>query len=251
MTDTTTTARSGSAFTSPAALVGAGVLVAALGATAGWMIHSKSPAPDAANPATALAPNETLVQPSPAASVADTAVAAAASTPAVVAPAPVKEAVHHAPAHHEPKSSGSHEGTAVAGNDASTGSASHEPVPTQHVAVCNNCGVVEGVRAVQQKGQGTGLGAVAGGVLGGVVGHQLGGGNGKTAMTVLGAIGGGLAGNEVEKRARGKTVYEVRVRMDDGSVRTLTESTAPTPGSHVVVEGSSLRVVPARDGEGT
>lgn len=245
MTDTTSTARSGSAFTSPAALVGAGVLVAALGATAGWMMHNKSPAPDTA-PATALAPNETLVQPGLPAS------AAPATPPVAVAatPEPAKTETHLTPTHHQPKSSSGHSGTAVAGNESPSTSGSHEPVPTQHAAVCDNCGVVEGVRAVQEKGQGTGLGAVAGGVLGGVVGHQLGGGHGKTALTVLGAIGGGLAGNEVEKRARAKTVYEVRVRMDDGSTRTLTESTAPTPGSHVVVEGNALRVVPARSGEG-
>ena len=69
---------------------------------------------------------------------------------------------------------------------------------TTRAALCAICGVVESVSQIQQKGQGTGLGAVAGGLLGGVVGHQIGGGNGKTAMTVLGAIGGGVAGNEVE-----------------------------------------------------
>ena len=60
-----------------------------------------------------------------------------------------------------------------------------------------------------------------GGVLGGVVGHQAGGGSGKTALTVLGAIGGGLAGHEVEKRVRSETVYDVHVRMEDGSTRTF------------------------------
>src|SRR5436190_154739 len=99
------------------------------------------------------------------------------------------------------------------------------PLATQPVAVCTQCGVIEGVREVQQKGTGTGLGAVGGAVVGGAVGNQIGKGSGRTAMTVLGAIGGGLAGNEVEKRVRSETVYEVRVRMDDGSVRTLTQKT--------------------------
>lgn len=112
------------------------------------------------------------------------------------------------------------------------------PAPT-----CANCGVIESVRAVQQKGQGSGVGAVAGGVLGGLVGNQMGKGSGKTAMTVLGAIGGGLAGNEVEKQQKAATVYEVHVRMDDGSVRTITQNTEPAPGTRVEVNGRSLRTL--------
>jgi len=108
--------------------------------------------------------------------------------------------------------------------------------------VCASCGVVESVQAVKKKGAGTGAGAVAGGVLGGVVGHQMGGGSGKTAMTVLGAIGGGMAGNEVEKRARSETVYQVHLRMDDGSKRTVTLSNAPvSKGDRVAVDGQNLR----------
>jgi len=109
-------------------------------------------------------------------------------------------------------------------------------------AVCATCGVVESVHAVEIKGEGTGLGAVAGGVLGGVLGNQVGKGNGRKAMTVLGAVGGGLAGHEVEKRARSETVYDVTVRMDDGSARTLRQKTAPEKGAHVTVEGSTLQV---------
>jgi outer membrane lipoprotein SlyB len=109
-------------------------------------------------------------------------------------------------------------------------------------AVCTRCGVVESVATVKKKGEGTGLGAVAGGVLGGVAGHQVGGGNGKTAMTVLGAIGGGLAGNEVEKRARSETLYDIHVRMEDGSTRVFQRSQSMALGTRVVVEGTTLRV---------
>jgi len=116
------------------------------------------------------------------------------------------------------------------------------PSATTTAALCATCGVIESVTAVQKKGQGTGLGVVAGGVLGGVVGHQVGGGNGKTAMTVLGAIGGGLAGNEVEKRARSETVFDVRVRMEDGSTRVFQRAQSMVVGTHVVVEGTTLRV---------
>jgi outer membrane lipoprotein SlyB len=133
--------------------------------------------------------------------------------------------------------------------DAATGGAARvTPLETQPaVASCTNCGVVEGVRAVQRKGEGTGVGAVAGGVIGGVIGNQMGSGNGKKAMTVIGAVGGGVAGHEIEKRARSETVYEVRVRMDDGSLRTLTRAQAPAPGARVRVDGQQLRVVSAAD----
>ncbi len=86
--------------------------------------------------------------------------------------------------------------------------------------MCATCGKVESVSAVQKKGDGTGLGVVGGAVVGGLVGSQIGGGSGKNAMAVLGAVGGGVAGNEIEKRARATTVYQVRVRMDDGTLRT-------------------------------
>lgn len=109
-------------------------------------------------------------------------------------------------------------------------------------SVCGHCGVVESVVAVKRKGEATGLGVVAGGVLGAVVGHQMGNGSGKKAMTVLGGVAGGVAGHEVEKRARSETVYQVQLRMDDGSKRTLTLGSAQVAkGDRVAVEGQNLR----------
>ncbi len=116
------------------------------------------------------------------------------------------------------------------------------PLQTTRTAVCLSCGTVESVSAVQIKGEGSGLGAVAGGVLGGVLGHQIGGGNGKTAATVLGAIGGGVAGNEVERRSRAETTYDVRVRMEDGSRRVVRQAQSVVVGTQVVVEGNRLRL---------
>jgi outer membrane lipoprotein SlyB len=106
---------------------------------------------------------------------------------------------------------------------------------------CATCGKVESVTAIKQKGEGTGLGVVGGAVVGGLVGSQIGGGSGKNVATVLGAVGGGVAGNEIEKRQRATTVYQVKVRMDDGSLRTVTQNTAPAVGEKVTVEGSTLR----------
>jgi outer membrane lipoprotein SlyB len=117
--------------------------------------------------------------------------------------------------------------------------------------VCATCGTVEAVTPVQRQGKVNGvdvgnttigLGTVAGGVVGGLVGNQMGGGNGKTAMTVLGVAGGAFAGNQIEKNMKKVTVYEVRVRMDDGSVRTMELSSAVAVGSKVIVEGKNLRL---------
>ena len=92
---------------------------------------------------------------------------------------------------------------------------------------CGECGVVETVREVETKGQGSGLGAVGGGVVGGLLGHQLGGGRGQDAMTVVGVVGGAMAGNEVEKRSKSTRSYAIAIRLDDGSSRTINEANAP------------------------
>jgi outer membrane lipoprotein SlyB len=99
---------------------------------------------------------------------------------------------------------------------------------------------VEAVVPVQSKGQGTGIGAVTGGVLGAVVGNQFGGGNGKKAMAVLGAVGGGFAGNEVEKNVRSTTAYDVRVRMDDGSTRSVRREQRAAVGTRVVLKDNTF-----------
>lgn len=113
-------------------------------------------------------------------------------------------------------------------------------------APCPNCGVVESSKAVKQKGEGTGLGAIAGGVLGGVVGNQFGSGSGRTAMTVVGAVGGGVAGHEVEKQVRSETVFKVKVRMEDGSLRTFRRSQSLAVGTPVRAEGDRLDVDPKK-----
>jgi outer membrane lipoprotein SlyB len=117
--------------------------------------------------------------------------------------------------------------------------------------VCATCGTVEAVTPVQRQGQVNGvavgnqtigLGTVAGGVVGGLLGNQMGGGDGKTAMTVLGVAGGAFAGNQIEKNMKKVTVYEIRVRMDDGSTRNMELSSSVPVGSKVIVEGKNLRL---------
>lgn len=119
------------------------------------------------------------------------------------------------------------------------------PVPAPR-EICAVCGRVESVHSVQTAAPATGVGAVAGGVLGGVLGNQIGHGGGRAAATVLGAVGGGYLGNTVEQRTRTKTSYEVRVRMDDGALRTVTTSTAPPIGKPVTLEGGVLRPADGR-----
>lgn len=118
------------------------------------------------------------------------------------------------------------------------------PVKTTQTAPaatrCNECGVVDSVRAVEVKGEGSGVGAVAGGVVGGILGNQVGGGRGRTAMTVVGAGAGAYAGNEVEKNMNKSISYEIRVRMDDNSYRTF-HSAQPAVGA-----GQRVKV---RDGQ--
>jgi len=217
-----------------ALIAGGGVVLAGLGLAAGLMLRSPSSPPasaaDANNPQALM---ESASQPAATAGFGASAPAALAPQTAPVNEAPVKTASHTKHKHEavrQEASSNEHASTTMP-----------TEVQTRPAAVCATCGVIESVRPVQQqRAQGSGLGAVAGGVLGGVVGNQMGKGNGKTAMTVLGAIGGGFAGNEVEKRTRTVTVYEVTVRMDDGSVRTFTQQTEPAPGTRVEVDGQGF-----------
>jgi outer membrane lipoprotein SlyB len=102
------------------------------------------------------------------------------------------------------------------------------PVPVAAVAKCAECGVIESVREIAAKGKGSGLGAVGGAVVGGLLGNQVGGGRGKDVMTVVGAVGGAVAGNEVEKRVKTTSSYEITVRLNDGSSRVISEASAPT-----------------------
>ncbi|HEY5292650.1 MAG TPA: glycine zipper 2TM domain-containing protein, partial [Burkholderiales bacterium] len=93
--------------------------------------------------------------------------------------------------------------------------------------LCYDCGVIESVREIEKKGEGSGLGAVAGGVAGGLLGRQTGAGHGKDVMTVLGAIGGAFAGNAVEKNVKKVKSYEIAIRFEDGSSRLITQDNPP------------------------
>lgn len=97
---------------------------------------------------------------------------------------------------------------------------------------------------MQQPGTSSGVGAVAGAALGGLVGNQVGSGSGKTIATLLGVVGGSIAGDTVEKRMKHETRYRVDVRMEDGSLRTIEQTQPATVGERVTLDGDILR--PAR-----
>ncbi len=107
----------------------------------------------------------------------------------------------------------------------------HEPIQQAALeapTVCTSCGVIESVREIKTRADGSGVGAAGGAVVGGLLGHQVGGGRGRDVATVLGAIGGAVAGNQIEGQVRANSSYDVTVRMNDGSTRTLHETAEPS-----------------------
>jgi len=125
--------------------------------------------------------------------------------------------------------------------------AAAQPIEEKKVApppVCHECGVVESVNMVEVKGESTGAGAVVGGVAGLIVGNQIGQKKGRTLAKIAGAAGGAYLGNEIEKNAKKTVQYQVAVRMDDGTQRTISQTTdgGLTAGSRVkIIDGAIVR----------
>ena len=101
------------------------------------------------------------------------------------------------------------------------------PVAAVEYGRVTNVSLVSGTpHAASSQGRniaGTAIGAIVGGLLG----NQIGGGSGRTAATVLGAVGGGLAGNRIAQNtapggnyATSGPVYRVEVQTDQGIMRT-------------------------------
>jgi outer membrane lipoprotein SlyB len=87
-------------------------------------------------------------------------------------------------------------------------------------------GTVESVREMYEEKPNNGLGMIAGGLIGGGLGSLVGAGGGRTAATIVGALGGGYLGNQVQKDQM-QMVYQISVRYDDGSWATIRQ-TSPT-----------------------
>lgn len=110
-------------------------------------------------------------------------------------------------------------------------------------AICAECGVVESIRTVETKGDGSGIGAVGGAVVGGVAGNQIGDGSGRKIATVVGAVGGAVAGHQIEKYIKSGKSYEIVVRLENGSTQVVQETAAPAwrTGDRVRVVNGALQ----------
>ena len=113
--------------------------------------------------------------------------------------------------------------------------------PQQNTNSYTQYGVVQSIALVQQESTTApiGAGTIIGAVVGGVLGNQVGGGRGKTAATVLGAAGGAYAGHEMESRNQTQqgNVYQLSVRLNNGSYQTLTQTT-----NNDIRVGDSVRI---------
>lgn len=206
-----------------------GILGVAVLGMGGTMLYNqqKAQTPAASTSTVAVAAPQ-ATKPAAAPSAADDLVEKPVAAPAKPAPEATKKVVKPVPKP-APTPAPANAGAAPA------------PSPRPAVQVCQVCGSVESVTPIERSAPASGVGAVAGGVLGAVVGNQIGSGSGRTAATILGAVGGGFAGNAVEKHVKKETVYQVGVRMDDGSRRVIEVSQAPSVGSQVTLEGAGFR----------
>ncbi|WP_256077631.1 glycine zipper 2TM domain-containing protein [Massilia sp. YIM B04103] len=166
--------------------------------------------------------------------------AAPAGHGAVDAAAPLPDSVPLPPAPPPGASLREHQYvTAPAPND--DGSARYAAQSAAAPAVCHHCGVVEAVRTIRTRANGSGVGAAGGAVVGGLLGHQIGGGSGRDLATIAGAIGGAVVGNQVEGNLNARTSYAVTVRLDDGKRRTFHSAAAWQQGERIRIVKGQLR----------
>lgn len=84
-------------------------------------------------------------------------------------------------------------------------------------------GTVESLREVVEQKDPGGAGLIVGALAGGGLGSLVGGGTGRTVATVVGAVGGAYAGNQIEK-SQTQVVYQIGIRYDDGSWATIRQA---------------------------
>lgn len=106
------------------------------------------------------------------------------------------------------------------------------------------CGYVRDIREVQLgNSNSAALGTVIGAVVGGLLGNQVGKGNGKTAATVAGAVGGGFAGHAIGKNSgNGNYGWQVVVQLQNGQYATVTQRNPPQVrvGDYVMIRGDNV-----------
>lgn len=136
-------------------------------------------------------------------------------------------------------------GAPLAAPAAAPAVAATPPPPPQ---TCPECGTVTSIKEVKKKGSASGVGALTGAVIGGGLGYAVGGSGHRTAGTLIGAGGGALAGNMIEKNAKSGYTYKIEVRLDNGTTQTFRYDSHPgwTTGSRVrIVNGQLTTLQPA------
>jgi len=105
-------------------------------------------------------------------------------------------------------------------------------------------GTVESVVQDSVQNVNTTVGTIGGALVGGGLGSLIGGGTGQTVATVVGAIGGAYAGNQMAQRSQ-TIVWRITVRYDDGSLATIQQTTAPglRPGDRVRVTSNAIELL--------
>ena len=109
-------------------------------------------------------------------------------------------------------------------------------------ANCYDCGTVMRIETVRGNSNPNVAGPLIGGVVGAVAAKELARRNtdseGRRNVAIgAGAVGGAVAGNAIQNRTEGGTVYNVHVRMQDGRTTVLTQNDIGG-----LREGSNVRV---------
>jgi outer membrane lipoprotein SlyB len=102
---------------------------------------------------------------------------------------------------------------------------------------------VEAVRKVMIQRDSKGIGLIGGAAVGGIAGSGMGGGRGQDIATVLGAIGGLVAGQAIENQANQREGLEITIKYDSGETRVIVQEADVElrPGDRVrVISGSGI-----------
>lgn len=105
-------------------------------------------------------------------------------------------------------------------------------------------GTVESITQDRVQNVNSAVGTIGGALIGGGLGSLVGGGTGQTVATVVGAVGGGFAGNRVAQNNT-TNVWRIGVRYDDGNFATVQQTVSPglRVGDRVRVTSSGIELL--------
>jgi outer membrane lipoprotein SlyB len=104
-------------------------------------------------------------------------------------------------------------------------------------------GTIESVRPARLNEDQAPVGTIAGAGIGGLLGSTLGRGPGRGITTILGAVGGGLAGNAIERNGSAQNGEEIVIRLDSGATIAVVQG-----GLQDFERGQRVRVLSGRSG---